>query len=159
DVQVFWRADVPDNGWTKAEARRRATRRDELCAVSFVRFRDFLQQDKTAYRWDALDGKWNRVAKADADSVYPGQVYWLQVTEGGYSAETGWEPAVKSVDPLLVLPLPEPERVGKPDGAYDDDEYSSCESGWQTVAEHTQEVFDAGEAIANAVSLPDDVRA
>lgn len=158
DVQVFWRIDVPDGSWTKAETRRQAPRRAELCSVPFGRFRDFLQQDKTAYRWDALDGKWNRVTKVDVDSVYPGQVYWLQVTEGGYSAETGWEPAVRSVDPQLVRPLPEPEMVGKPEGSYDDDEYSSYESGWQTVAEHTQEVFDAVEVIASASPLPDDVR-
>jgi CRISPR-associated endonuclease/helicase Cas3 len=158
DVQVFWRTDVPDGSWTKVEHRRPDPQRDELCCVPFVRFRDFLQQDKTAYRWDALDGKWNRMTKADVDSVYPGQVYWLQVTEGGYSAETGWEPAVKSVDPQLILPLPELEKVGKPEGSYDDDEYSSYESGWQTVAEHTQEVFDAVEMIASDSPLPDDVR-
>lgn len=40
DVLVFWRAEEPQPKWTKAELRRRAPRREELCPVPFVRFRD-----------------------------------------------------------------------------------------------------------------------
>ncbi len=157
DIQVFWRAGVPNNGWTKAEARRQAPQRDELCSVSFVRFRDdFLKKDKTAYRWDALDGKWT---KADAESVYPGQVYWIQASEGGYDSELGWEPAVKPVDPQLLLPSPKPEKTPKLEAGYDDDDYSRYELGWQTVAQHTQEVFDTVTLIANALPLSDEIKA
>jgi CRISPR-associated endonuclease/helicase Cas3 len=159
DVQVFWRPDMPSNEWTKAEVRRQAPQRNELCSVSFVRFRDdFLRKDKTAFRWDALDGKWNRVTKADADSVYPGQVYWIQASQGGYDAVIGWEPTIKPVDPSLLLPLPEPKSAPKPEAGYDDDDYSRYELGWQTVAEHTQEVFDAVADLVKALSLNDDAR-
>ena len=159
DVQVFWRPGIPDDHRTKAEARRQAPQRNELCSVSFVRFReDFLRKDKTAYRWDALDGKWNRVTKTDADSVYPGQVFWVQATQGGYDAEAGWDPAVKAVDPSLLLPLPEPKAVPKLDAAFDDDDHSRYERGYQTVAQHTQEVFDAVAEIVKAVPLTDEAR-
>lgn len=159
DVQVFWRSGAPNNEWTKAETRRQAPQRHELCSVSFIRFRDdFLRKGKTAYRWDALDAKWNQVTKADADSVYPGQVYWVQASEGGYDAELGWEPSVQSVSPQLLLPLPEPEEAPKPEAGYDDDDYSRYESGWQTVAEHTQEVSEAVAVIANTLPLTDEIR-
>jgi CRISPR-associated endonuclease/helicase Cas3 len=157
DVQVFWRVGVPDSGWTKAEIRRQAPQRIELCSVSFIRFREeFLGKDKTAYRWDALEGKWT---KAVADSVYSGQIYWIQCTEGGYDAEMGWDPAVKPVDPNLVLQLREAGKAPKPESAYDDDDYSQYELGWQTVAEHTQEVFDATALITKALPMSDEIRA
>lgn len=159
DVQVFWRPDEPFNGWTKAEVRQHSPQRNELCSVSFVRFRDdFLRKDKTAFCWGALDGKWNRVTKADADSVYPGQVYWIQASQGGYDAITGWAPTITPVNPSLLLPLPEPNRGQKAEAGYDDDDYSQYESRWQTVAEHTQEVCDAVAELANALPLNDDVR-
>ena len=59
DVQVFWRATKPNPGWTAVEVRRQAPQREELCPVPVVAFREFLQKGtKTAFRWDALDGRW-----------------------------------------------------------------------------------------------------
>ena len=154
DVQVFWRADAPDGKWSKTEIRRQAPRREELCSVPFVRFReDFLRKDKTAYRWDALDGKWKAVTKADADTVYPGQTYWVQASQGGYDAATGWDPAVKEVAAALILPLPEAKEAPKSESAYDEDDHSRFELGYQTVAEHTQEVFDKAAVIAEGLPL------
>jgi CRISPR-associated endonuclease/helicase Cas3 len=159
DVQVFWRNGPPDQNWAKAEVRRQAPRREELCSVSFVRFReDFLRKDRTAFRWDALDGKWTRVSKSDSDLVYPGQVYWIDAEQGGYDATLGWDPTVESIDPELVLPLAVVEQRSKPDAAYDDDDHSRYESGWQTVAEHTQEVFDCLTRIAQALPLTNELR-
>jgi len=154
DVQVFWRPNAPDNNQPKTEMRRQMPQQQELCTVSFTRFRDdFLREDKTAYRWDALDGKWERVRKADADTVYPGQVYWVEADQGGYDAELGWDPDSTVVNALL-LPLPSAEKVPKPDAAYDDDDQSRCEYGWQTIGEHTDEVVGMLDAIVKKLALP-----
>jgi hypothetical protein len=62
DVQVFWRLARPQPGWSKAELRRQAPQREELCPVPFVQFReDFLKNERVAYRFDAL-GQDNRAS-------------------------------------------------------------------------------------------------
>ncbi len=160
DVQVFWRADEPEKGWTKAEARHRAPQREELCSVSFVRFRDdFLRKDKTAYHWDALDGTWNRVTKANADMVYPGQMYWIATAEGGYDETLGWSPdAAWPVGLWIRDPSMEPEEprtTEEPD--YDSDLLSVFR--WQSIAEHTGDVIEALEAILDGLGFEEIPRA
>ena len=92
DVQVFWRAaEPPRGGLTAAEARRLAPLRDELCPVKLGKeggIKGFLAS-RAAYRWDSLVSVW---VKADAEEVYPGQVYWIPTTEGGYDETMGWRP-------------------------------------------------------------------
>src|SRR5207237_3458349 len=75
DVQVFWRRTKPDPEWTGVEVRRQAPQREELCPVPLGSFREFIEKrKKTAFRWDALDGRWRATS---ADAVYPGQVFWI----------------------------------------------------------------------------------
>jgi len=186
DVQVFWREDAPDNAKRGSKTRRQepsdsekevqpqTPQREELCPVSVARFRsDFLQKGKTAYRWDALDGQWLPVTNATADSVYPGQVFWVTADQGGYDKETGWDPTVKAVAPELFSPEPADESAPKGETAtsqaedgYDDDGDSRFQSGWQSIAEHTQEVVDEvakvlgeGEGPDEKLPLTDEARA
>jgi CRISPR-associated endonuclease/helicase Cas3 len=142
DVQVFWRAEAPDNEWDASERRRQAVRRVELCNVPIGSFKtDFLGGGKIAYRFDYLDGKWQQIAKKDAGTVIPGQVFWAVADQGGYDASVGWSPgAGRLPDTLLVrLPTTAPKRRGqRPEGFYDSDEWSQAD--WKTIAEHTDDV-------------------
>lgn len=159
DVQVFWRSEIPNHKWPKKEMRRQAPRREELCTVSFVRFRDdFLRKDKVAFRWDSVDGRWSRVTKINADSVYPGQVFWIQASQGGYDKDLGWDPKVDSVEADLLIPLPHMEISPKPEAAFDDDDESRYELGWQTVADHTQEVIETLVSLLKTLPLSDQFR-
>ena len=152
DVQVFWRRGDPQNGWTKSELRRHAPRREELCPVSFVKFRDdFLAKKKVAFRFDPLDGRWQRTRPDDA--VFPGQVYWIPADQGGYDPETGWDDKQdREVTPTDLASSPGPSRA---ETGLDADEWS--EGMWQTVAEHTQKVVVELDELAGNV-LSDDLQ-
>lgn len=154
DVQVFWRLAAPRPDWSKVELRRQAPRREELCPVPFVAFRDqFLGEGRTAYRLDTLDGRWKR---ATPEGVFPGQVYWIPADQGGYDRNLGWSPAVTPVASDLILPPPDLDAATRPETGYDADEWS--EGAWQTVAEHTDRVVVELEAVARNLSLTDDER-
>jgi CRISPR-associated endonuclease/helicase Cas3 len=151
DVQAFWREGEPQAGWTKSELRWHAPRREELCPVPFVKFRDdFLAKKKVAFRFDALEGRWERARPGDA--VFPGQVYWVPADQGGYDPETGWDDRQDGeVSPADLASTPRPSRV---ETGYDDDEWS--EGQWQTVADHTEKVVVELDALAGNV-LKDDL--
>jgi CRISPR-associated endonuclease/helicase Cas3 len=136
DVQVFWRPDTPPKGELNAiEGRRVAPVRNELCTVRVGDFRVFLD-DHTAHRWDTLTSEW---VKADAATVFPGQVYWLATAEGGYDARFGWNPNSDwSADLWLHDPVDELESQTTEEPGYDTDLLSVY--GWRSIAEHTEDV-------------------
>jgi CRISPR-associated endonuclease/helicase Cas3 len=140
DVQVFWRPDPPPcDELGPREARRIAPVRTELCPVSVGSFREFLTTTtKTAYRWDALNGSWER---ARSDAAFPGQVFWLPQNQGGYSRELGWDPSAQWESALEVYDPPEDADVGSlsSEPEYDSDLLSLF--GWRSIAEHTDDVM------------------
>lgn len=140
DVQVFWRefstGDRPDPKWSP--------RREELCPVPCYAVAEFLgNSDRTAYRWDALEGRWSR---AFAASVRPGEVYLVACRDGGYSQQTGWNS--KLTEPVAEIPAPEHELE-----SYDSDK-TSC-GAWLTVAQHTDGVVVQVEELIAALKLDD----
>lgn len=152
DVQVFWRQEAPSNDWDAVESRRQAARREELCHVPLKSFReDFLQEEKEAYRFDYLDGKWMMITKRDKNSVVPGQQFWITADQGGYDKLLGWKPDVPHLAADVVIPPPDTVSKSwweRPDGFYDSDEWAQ-QSEWRTLAEHTQEVVDSLNEILN----------
>jgi CRISPR-associated endonuclease/helicase Cas3 len=150
DVQVFWRAEAPSNDWGAAERRRQQTRRSELCNVPIGSFKkDFLEAGKTAYRFDHLEGEWQQITKKDKESVVPGQTFWVEADQGGYDQQLGWLPEAGPLRESLLVPLPvEPPTSGRarPEGFYDSDEWA-YQREWRTIAQHTDEVVAALEAI------------
>jgi CRISPR-associated endonuclease/helicase Cas3 len=140
DVQVFWRAVEPPRVTLKAaEARRLAPIRDELCPVKLGKeggIKAFLAT-RSAYRWDSLVSMW---LKADAEDVYPGQVYWIAMAEGGYDETLGWS---LDADWPTGLWLNDPEAEPAPETTeepgYDTDLLSIF--GWRSIAEHTEDVI------------------
>jgi CRISPR-associated endonuclease/helicase Cas3 len=147
DVQVFWRTTKPDPEWTSVEVRRQAPQREELCPVPVGAFREFIEKaKKTAFHWDALDGRWRRT---NADTFYPGQVFWIPRDQGGYSLETGWDPKGTWPNDANLEP---PER---PDAKTEEPEYDSdllSVFGWRSIAEHTDDV------VAEVIALAQDTK-
>jgi CRISPR-associated endonuclease/helicase Cas3 len=151
DVQVFWRAEEPPRGeLDPKEARRIAPVSDELCPVPVAEFREFVEKKKkAAFRWDALDGRWTKAGTGD---IYPGQVYWVPTSEGGYSRDLGWDQGESWSDDLWCH-TPEVELSTKTDEAdYDSDLLSAFP--WQSISEHTEEVL---EELAELVRLTPEV--
>jgi CRISPR-associated endonuclease/helicase Cas3 len=143
DVQVFWREVKEKSGPSPDNGNGRSPQRDELCPVPFYKFKeDFLKKKKEAYRWDILEERW---MLADAEIVFPGQVFLIPTDQGGYDPYIGWEPKSGSpVMPVSFSSLPPPEG--------NDDDFPSQDS-WQTIADHTSEVVAETLKTADALSL------
>lgn len=143
DVRVFWR------NWDQSENQAPpedgpAARREELCPASIGEFRDFATKHAgKVWRWSFLDKKWEI---ADMEKIGPGQVFLLHADAGGYSAERGWGSASEHVEPIRGLDAADP-----PDAT--DEEPLSKIGVWQTIGEHTAEVYAELEAILSAIAL------
>ncbi|MGH7973035.1 MAG: hypothetical protein ACREIC_30325, partial [Limisphaerales bacterium] len=112
DVQVFWR----DLGGRHPVPDEPEATHEELCRVSLVRFREFLDRLRKAeskagspklraYVWNQLTEKWEEIPTARA-----GVTYLLDAQTGGYSTELGWFGATKFNPDVSALPRP--ERTG-----------------------------------------------
>lgn len=138
DLQVFW-TKVQDLGTPPAELQ---PTREALCAVPFLKARDWLCGRETAtakapglkkgihaWVWDWLDGTWRRPVRQD---LYPGRRVMVESRCGGYEADKGWSPtSTRPVAPTPTAPLQPDERA---DSSQDDEALSALE--WQTIAVH-----------------------
>ena len=129
--------------------RRIAPVRGELCPVPVSTFKVLVEKArKTAFRWDPLECRW---IKAGPDAIYPGQVFWVPQSQGGYSAEFGWDPKSSfSKDTWIHIP-PDAEFAISTEQDYDSDLLSRA--GWQSIAEHTEDVCQEIEAIVKHLTL------
>ena len=151
DVQVFWRevsgSEPHKKDWPD---------RDELCPVPFYRFRNALPSLRKAGRiwrrnyrkgWELVDGR-------DADLIYPGQVYLLEKSCGGYHSVLGWTGDSNDLDfdPLDGPVSPAKETLQ--DDEEDAEDLSQFEQNqWLTVLEHTCHVCEKLEGILRDCDL------
>ncbi len=131
DVQFFWR----DIGELDAE---KPPQRDELCRVSIGDAAAFLKK-ADAWTWNPLDEKWEPAKKPR-----PGAVYLVSVASGGYHDDLGWTGDAKD------KPTPHPPKEGIND-SYNANRLT-FDREWQTIAEHTQLVVAATDALAAALA-------
>ena len=150
DLQVFWQ-DMP-----KGEHLNRKLRpsREALCAVPFLKARDWLcGKESTASRaprlikglrawvWDWLDGEWRRTERRD---LYPGQTVLVAADCGGYEPDIGWAPDSKRFVEPVAPPETPPEEFA--DACQDDETLSAYP--WQTIATHGAQVGALASSIA-----------
>lgn len=158
DVQVFWR-DIPDG---QEPARKDRPDRRELCPVPFQRFRKFakeaFQERHRIWRRRYSRGRnrtspWERLESGSVDQVvYPGQVFLLERSCGGYSTQLGWTGDSKHTD-FALLPLVEPAKATAQDEEDDADDLSIYR--WQTIEQHTRDVCRKLEEILDPAGLTD----
>ena len=153
DVQVFWREthephkkDWPD--------------RDELCPVPFHRLREAVPSLRKAGRiwrrnyrkgWELIDGR-------DVGLVYPGQVYLLEKSCGGYDKLVGWTGDPNGVDFDLPVPVTPTKETLQDDEEDAEDLSQFGQNLWLTVLEHTSHVCQKLEEILRDCDLPDSDR-
>lgn len=159
DLQVFW-IDLAKDESPRAERR---PQRRELCAVPFLKARDWLcgEETKTARKpklrsgirawvWDWVDGKWVAATRA---ALLPGRVVCVAAACGGYRIDRGFDSASKET----VFPAPSPaispetQALEEADDEQDGEQLSF--NPWKTIACHTAEVAGAVREITKRLGL------
>ncbi len=153
DLSVFWAA-VPEKQMPDAKLR---PSREELCAVPFLKARDWLcgketstakaprlKQGMSAWVWDWLDGAWRTAERRD---LYPGQTVLVEKGCGGYDPEKGWAPESKAKFEIHPTTNIAPDEQA--DASQDDESLSAYP--WKTIATHGRETGALARAIASAL--------
>jgi CRISPR-associated endonuclease/helicase Cas3 len=168
DLQVFW-LNVPASKEGEPPARpprRRRPMRDELCAVPFLRARDWLcgRESKSsrmprlrngmrAWVWDWIEGDWVGVERA---MLMPGRVVCVASDCGGYRLERGFDAESSELVPEVRWPLSVETEAQLADESDDGEELSTAP--WKTIASHGREVAGVAAAIASGLALPERLR-
>jgi CRISPR-associated endonuclease/helicase Cas3 len=171
DITAFWRdcSTIP-KGNNPPKAKAWQPEHAELCPVPvFSRdsgFRDFAQKTRgRIWRWDYRDG-WTRLNHGEAERIFPGQVFLLEQSCGGYGPAKGWTGRAEDCD-FDIGPwnqqVPPPALLNEEDentaGMGDDFEGAngSSNSGqngaWRTILHHSREVCEELDA-SLALLLP-----
>jgi CRISPR-associated endonuclease/helicase Cas3 len=153
DVQVFWREVAAES----QPAKKVWPDHRELCPVPFYLFRDALPSMRKAGRvWCRNYRKgWELVSTRNADLVYPGQVYLLEKSCGGYSPNLGWTGNPDHVDFELPEPLPPTKETLQDDEDDADDLSQLNHNQWLSVLEHTRHVCQKLDELLRDCDLPD----
>lgn len=141
DVRVFWR-DVDTQG---PDAKAPRPRREELCAVPVGKARDWIGAPRDAWRWNAIEGEWEKVSK---NNVFPGLTLMLRAQDGGYDPERGWDEA-QTARAVEVVAAQDPEAE-EPEEAMGDDRLSDL-ARWVDLATHSTDARDAAREIVAAL--------
>lgn len=157
DVSVFW-APIPPRGAPLPDLQ---PSRDALCAVPFLRARDWLcgketqskraprlRQRRSAWVWNWVDGTWREAQRVD---LYPGQTVLVDAAFGGYNWDSrsgigvGWNPDHRETVEVVA---PDSSPVADRADAAQDDE-SLSHHLYKTIETHSNEVAGVARDIAD----------
>ena len=156
DVQVFWR-DITE----KKPAKKLRARRKELCSVPFLRMREFMKKlpfNRVVWRWTYARGDWERVTPDHSEVIFPGQVFLLETSCGGYDRKLGWtgDPNDTDFHPVLVEKRKEDDEA--PSDEDDDSDEMSVVESWLNIEQHTRDVCcKLKDLLANVTGLVSEV--
>ncbi len=140
DAQFFWRDIANDASPTRDD---KPPHRIELCRVSIGDAAKFFEKKTTrAWRWNPLEKNWET-----AEKPCPGGVYLVTTASGGYHDALGWTGDPKD------KPTPHPPNDGE--NEINDGDPDTYIRSWQTIAEHTNLVVEATDALTAALALDD----
>lgn len=159
DLQVFW----IELGKGESPSDEHRPHRRELCAIPFLKARDWLCGEETktnkkpklrggmrAWIWDWLDGEW---AEANRASLLPGRVVCVASNCGGYRLERGFDAESNAaVRPVIEDAVPQSSQaLAEADDQQDGEQLSF--NPWKTIACHTKEVAERAREIARDLGL------
>lgn len=158
DVLVCWRYlgddGLPDSSQPPA--------RDELCSVPLGEFRKWMVH-RSVFRLDHI-GSGLRVREAEfvgrspwircnTSELRPGQVYLVDCSEGGYSAQRGWDPKLKATVLPPDLPIAANEDLAPTDEVLDADPASFIAQRVE-LSRHLEDVEDAVTVVLAKLKTP-----
>lgn len=151
DLQVFWtdvsNDDSPGDGVQSS--------RNALCSVPFLVARDWLcgsgkserlAENRRAWIWDWLDGKWRKARRSD---LIPGRIVLVAADSGGYDLKRGFDP--RSPSPVATVPPVAAPAEAAADRAQDGEPLSAYR--WRTIATHGREAAAVAQQIATTLKL------
>ncbi len=139
DVYVAWR-DWPGSDKGERPNFSADFQREELCPVSIGKVRDARALLSKGWIWRGKEAGWGSVQSLD---VVPGMTILLPVTAGGYHEDSGW---TGREEDKPVASVYEPS-----DTPSDEEMLSSLNNGWQSIAQHTDDVTLDWECIIGAL--------
>jgi CRISPR-associated endonuclease/helicase Cas3 len=139
DIYIAWRewpgSDKGDRPDFYADFQR-----EELCPVSIGKVRDARALLSKGWIWRGKDSGWTSVEGLD---VVPGMTILLPATAGGYNRDSGW--TGREEDKPVA-------SAYKPDDApSNEDMLATLNNGWQSIAQHTNDVTVDWESIIGAL--------
>ncbi|NLT69005.1 MAG: CRISPR-associated endonuclease Cas3'' [Acidobacteria bacterium] len=164
DVQVFWL----NLEATEHPSKNHRPERQEICAVPFLKARDWLCGEETktnhkprlrkgmrAWIWDWIDGEWVKASRA---SVIPGRIVCVAAACGGYRTDLGFDPGATGEVPPIPISEKSPELQALDESDNQQDTESLSISEWKTIGCHGSEVANAVRDIAGSIGLPVELR-
>jgi CRISPR-associated endonuclease/helicase Cas3 len=152
DIQVFWREVLDD----ATPLKRDRPHRRELCAVPFHRFREVLPALRKAGRiWRRNYRKgWEGIDTRDSEQVYPGQIFLLERSCGGYDRALGWtgDPKNSNFD---LMPVEVLDNKADMSSDSEDSEDLSELNHWFSIEEHTRDVCRKLETLLEDSGISD----
>lgn len=159
DLQVFW-ADLAND---ESPSPKRQPHRRELCAIPFLKARDWLCGEETktnkkpklrggmrAWIWDWLEGEWVQATRA---SLLPGREVCVASSSGGYRTERGFDAEwIAPVPPVVESPVAPAIKAVEVADDQQDGEIPGI--SWKTIACHTKEVAKYAREITRQLGLP-----
>ena len=130
DVSVYWR----DISKEKPNKDMQKHQHGEICNVPIGSFKKFIQKtDVNIWYYDYRNEDYSENAweKVKSDNIFPGQVFLIDHTSGGYTEELGWDEASKKH--VSVITTPDKSKVQKRNDRWISlDEHSTATSDMMT---------------------------
>jgi CRISPR-associated endonuclease/helicase Cas3 len=139
DIYVAWR-DWPGSDKGERPNFYADFQREELCPVSIGKAGNARALLSKGWVWRGKEAGWGSVQSLD---VVPGMTILLPVTAGGYREDSGWTGRDEG---KAVASVYEPS-----DTPSDEEMLSSLNNGWQSIAQHTDDVTLDWERIIRAL--------
>ena len=139
DVEIAWATWTPgDHGAPDPEIRVPAV--EYRCRVPIGDV-VALARDRAVWRFDRSADGWTRVTEQPHSRPRPGEVLLVSAADGGYDAETGF-------DPSALGPVPSsPELLTPAEAPAGDHPDESEPRRWQSLDEHSEQVRDQAAAL------------
>ncbi|MGD0702058.1 MAG: DEAD/DEAH box helicase [Trebonia sp.] len=165
DAEVAWAVWTPgENGAPDPEIRYPAAEYRCRVAIGDVAT---LAKDRPVWRFDQASGSWLAVTKQPRSRPRPGELLLVSAADGGYDAETGFDPSARGPvpeSPELLTPAEATERLAAQAAVHPElaeAELAEVVAGagdagprrWQSLDEHSGQVRDQATALL-AVMAP-----